>query len=181
MSEIKTISTARLMGEESRTNKYGTELWGFFIEFDDGSKGVANGASKTPKWAESGKVVEATDTGYKTPKGHVKWSISIPKDIPLPDNDGFKGHQSKDGTQTIYKKAQFSSNGGGGSDKGREIAIQACVNQASQVAVQDSKFKSNGFDEERFEYVVEASARVLLKVGDALREGRDLSPSEDPF
>ena len=91
MSEIKTISTARLMGEESRTNKYGTDLWGFFIEFDDGSKGVANGASKTPKWAESGKVVEATDTGYKTPKGHVKWSISIPKDIPLPDNDGFKG------------------------------------------------------------------------------------------
>lgn len=179
MSELKTISTARLMGEESRTNKYGTELWGFFIEFDDGSKGVANGASKAPKWAESGKVVEATDTGYKTPKGHVKWSISIPKDIPLPDNDGFKGHQSKDGAQTIYKKAQFSSNGGRGVDKGREIAVQACVNHGCQVAIQD--MKNNGFDEERFEHVVRISATSMLKVGDALREGRDLSPSEDPF
>ena len=37
MSDIKTRSTARLMGEESRKNKHGTDLWGFFIEFDDGS------------------------------------------------------------------------------------------------------------------------------------------------
>lgn len=168
------------MGEESRKNKHGTDLWGFFIEFDDGSKGVANGASKTPKWAESGKVVEATDTGYKTPKGYVKWSISIPKDIPLPDNDGFKGHQSKDGTQTIYKKANYSNNrGGGGPDKGRDIAVQACVNHGCQVAIQD--MKSNGFDEERFKYVVWTSAKYMLKVGDALREGRELAPSEDPF
>ena len=168
------------MGEESRKNKHGTDLWGFFIEFDDGSKGVANGASKTPKWAESGNVVEATDTGYKTPKGYVKWSISIPKDIPLPDNDGFKGHQSKDGTQTIYKKANYSNNrGGGGPDKGRDIAVQACVNHGCQVAIQD--MKSNGFDEERFKYVVWTSAKYMLKVGDALREGRELAPSEDPF
>ena len=146
---------------------------GELLEFDDGTKGVANGKSKAPRWAEVGKTVEATDSTYKTPKGHTKWKISIPREIPQ-DSEGFTGHQSSDGTQTFYKKANYSNNGAGGSDKGREIAIQACINQASQVAAQDPTFKSSGYNEQ-FKYIVHCIAKDLLEVREAIQEGRDLA------
>lgn len=172
MSQLKTIKSVRLMGDEPRSTPNG-DLWGFWLEFDDGTKGVANGKSKAPRWAEVGATVEATDSTYKTPKGHTKWKISIPREIPQ-DSAGFTGHQSKDGTQTFYKKANYSSNGGGGSDKGREIAIQACINQASQVAAQDPTFKSSGYNEQ-FKYIVYSIAKDLLEVRDAISEGRELA------
>ena len=172
MSQLKTIKTVRLMGDEPRNTPNG-DLWGFWLEFDDGTKGVANGKSKAPRWAEIGKTVEATESEYKTPKGHSKWKISIPRDIPQ-DSQGFTGHQSKDGTQTFYKKANYSNNGGGGTDKGREIAIQACINQASQVAAQDPTFKSSGYNEQ-FKYIVHCIAKDLLEVREAIQEGRDLA------
>jgi len=168
------------MGDEPRSTPNG-DLWGFWLEFDDGTKGVANGKSKAPRWAEAGATVEATDSTYKTPKGHTKWKISIPREIPQ-DSQGYTGHQSSDGTETFYKRPNYSSNGSGGVDKGRDIAIQACVNQACQAAVQDSTFKNNGFDEEKFLYLVDRIARVCLKVGDALREDRELVQEEGaPF
>ena len=168
------------MGDEPRSTPNG-DLWGFWLEFDDGTKGVANGKSKAPRWAEAGATVEATDSTYKTPKGHTKWKISIPREIPQ-DSQGYTGHQSSDGTETFYKRPNYSSNGSSGVDKGRDIAIQACVNQACQAAVQDSTFKNNGFDEEKFLYLVDRIARVCLKVGDALREDRELVQEEGaPF
>jgi len=180
MSQLKTIAKVRLMGDEPRNTPNG-DLWGFWLEFDDGTKGVANGKSKAPRWAEVGATVEATDSTYKTPKGHTKWKISIPREIPE-DSDGFTGHQSRDGTQTFYKKANYSNNGGGGSDKSREIAIQACVNQACQAVVQESTFRNDGFDEEKFLYKVHRIAEICLKVGDALREGRALAHEDaEPF
>ena len=172
MSQLKTIKTVRLMGDEPRSTPNG-DLWGFWLEFDDGTKGVANGKSKAPRWAEVGATVEATDSTYKTPKGHTKWKISIPREIPQ-DSGGFTGHQSKDGTQTFYKKANYSNNGGGGTDKGREIAIQACINQASQVAAQDPTFKTSGYNEQ-FKYIVHCIAKDLLEVRDAISEGRELA------
>jgi len=171
MSQLKTIKTVRLMGDEPRSTPNG-DLWGFWLEFDDGTKGVANGKSKAPRWAEAGATVEATDSTYKTPKGHTKWKISIPREIPQ-DSDGFTGHQSKDGTETFYKRPNYSSNGSSGVDKGREIAIQARINQASQVAAQDPTFKSSGYNEQ-FKYTVDCIARDLLQVRDAIQEGRDL-------
>ena len=171
MSQLKTIKTVRLMGDEPRSTPNG-DLWGFWLEFDDGTKGVANGKSKAPRWAEVGRTVEATDSTYKTPNGHTKWKISIPREIPQ-DSDGFTGHQSKDGTQTFYRKANYSNNGGGGTDKGREIAIQACINQASQVAAQDPTFKTSGYNEQ-FKYIVHCIAKDLLEVREAIQEGRDL-------
>jgi len=171
MSQIKTIKTVRLMGDEPRSTPNG-DLWGFWLEFDDGTKGVANGKSKAPRWAEVGATVEATDSTYKTPKGHTKWKISIPREIPQ-DSQGYTGHQSSDGTETFYKRPNYSSNGSSGVDKGREIAIQACINQASQVAAQDPTFKTSGYNEQ-FKYIVHCIAKDLLEVREAIQEGRDL-------
>jgi hypothetical protein len=179
MSQIKTIKTVRLMGDEPRSTPNG-DLWGFWLEFDDGTKGVANGKSKAPRWAEVGATVEATDSTYKTPKGHTKWKISIPREIPQ-DSQGYTGHQSSDGTETFYKRPNYSSNGSSGVDKGREIAIQACINQASQVAAQDSTFKSGGYNEQ-FKHIVYSIAKDLLEVREAIQEGRDLVQEEGaPF
>ena len=167
MSDLKTIKTVRLMGDEPRNTPNG-DLWGFWLEFDDGTKGVANGKSKAPRWAEAGATVEATDSTYKTPKG--------PQ-----DSQGFTGHQSKDGTETFYKRPSYSSNGSGGVDKGREIAIQACINQACQAAVQDSTFKSNGYSEQ-FKYIVFSIAKDLLEIREAIQEDRELVQEEGaPF
>ena len=179
MSDLKTIKTVRLMGDEPRNTPNG-DLWGFWLEFDDGTKGVANGKSKQPRWAEAGATVEATDSTYKTPKGHTKWKISIPREIPQ-DGQGFTGHQSKDGTETFYKRPNYSNNGSGGVDKGREIAIQACINQACQAAVQDSTFKSNGYSEQ-FKYIVFSIAKDLLEIREAIQEDRELVQEEGaPF
>ena len=151
------------MGDEPRNTPNG-DLWGFWLEFDDGTKGVANGKSKAPRWAEAGATVEATDSTYKTPKGQ-----------------GFTGHQSKDGTETFYKRPNYSSNGSSGVDKGREIAIQACINQACQAAVQDSTFKSNGYSEQ-FKYIVFSIAKDLLEIREAIQEDRELVQEEGaPF
>ena len=172
--DIKTITSVSLKSDKPYRNKYGTDLWAFDIAFNDGSSGIANGASTSPMWAKEGTVVEANDSTYKTNDGATIWRIKIPKEINNgePDGDGYKVTKTSGGTTTFFNRDV--------KDKGREIAIQACINQACSAYAQSPDYKSNGYNE-AFRSSVYEMAKDLLEIRDAISNGTELAQNENPF
>lgn len=171
---LKTIAHTKLKSEKPYRNKYGTDLWAFDITFESGEDGIANGASVNPYWEEAGTVVEARDSTYKTNDGKIIWKIKPAEDMNdgKPDSDGFKVKQSADGTSTGFFRDR--------PDKSREIAIQACVNQASVAATKDPHYVQNGYTEQ-FKHTVFSIATDLLEVRDAISNDTQLAVEENPF
>ena len=171
--ELKTIISAELKSDKPYRNKYGTDLWAFDISFDDGAEGIANGASTSPAWAKEGTLVEANDSTYKTKDGKIIWRIKIPNDYDdgKPDEGGFVVTKSSTGTSTGFSRQQ---------DRGREIAIQACINQACSATAQSPYYRANGYNE-TFKKVVHEMAKDLLEIRDAISSGSELTVDEDPY
>tara|TARA_R110002110_G_scaffold36846_1_gene122459 strand:- start:374 stop:895 length:522 start_codon:yes stop_codon:yes gene_type:complete len=171
---LKTITHTKLKSTKPYRNKYGTDLWAFDIAFESGESGIANGASMNPYWEEAGTVVQATDSTYKDSDGNTIWKIKPAEDMNAgkPDSDGFKVKQSTDGTSTGFVRER--------PDKSREIAIQACINQASLAATRDPHYVQNGYTEQ-FKQTVSAIATDLLEVRDAITNNKPLVMEENPF
>ena len=171
--ELKTIISAELKSDKPYRNKYGTDLWAFDISFDDGAEGIANGASTSPRWAQEGTLVEATDSTYKTKDGKIIWRIKIPDDYDdgKPDEGGFVIKKSSTGTSTGFSRQQ---------DRGKEIAIQACINQACSATAQSPYYRENGYNE-KFKQMVYEMVKDLLEVRDAISSGSELTVDEDPY
>jgi hypothetical protein len=172
--DIKTITSVSLKSDKPYRNKYGTDLWAFDIAFSDGSTGIANGASTSPIWAKPDTVVEANDSTYKTKDGSTIWRIKMPKEMNegQPDADGYKATKTSGGTTTFFNRDV--------KDKGREIAIQACINQACSAYAQSPDYKSNGYNE-AFKSSVYEMAKDLLEIRDAISNGTELAQNENPF
>lgn len=170
--ELKTIISVKLKSKRPYRNKYGTDLWAFDIFFDDGTEGIANGASTSPPWAEEGTLVEATDSTYKA-NGKIIWRIKIPNDYDdgKPDEGGFVVTKSSTGTSTGFSRQP---------DRGREIAIQACINQACSATARSPYYRENGYNE-TFKKVVYEMAKDLLEIRDAISSGSELPVDEDPY
>ena len=171
---LKTIANTKLKSTTPYRNKYGTDLWAFDIAFESGEDGIANGASMNPYWEEAGTVVQATDSTYKDKDGKTIWKIKPAEEMNAgkPDSGGFKVTKSSDGTSTGFSRDR--------PDKSREIAIQACINQASLAATKDPHYIQNGYTEQ-FKETVFSIATDLLEVRDAISSGSELTVDEQPF
>lgn len=171
--ELKKIISAELKSDKPYRNKYGTDLWAFDISFDDGAEGIANGASTSPAWAKEGTLVEANDSTYKTKDGKIIWRIKIPNDYNdgKPDDNGFVVTKSSTGTSTGFTRQP---------DRGREIAIQACINQACSATAQSPHYRENGYNE-TFKQAVYEMAKDLLEVRDAISSGSELTVEKNPY
>ena len=174
--DIKTITQVALLPGKPYRNKYGTDLWAFSIGFGDGTKGIANGASTSPMWAKEGTVVEATDSTYKSADGSTIWRIKMPKELNNgeADSDGYTTTKTEGGTTTMFSR-DFKTK-----DKGREIAIQACINQACSAVARSPHYRENGYGQS-FKVLVYEMAKDLLEVRDAISNGTEMVQEDSPF
>jgi hypothetical protein len=114
---IKTIKSAKCMGDPFQTDN--GQLYNQWVEFDDGSKGLAFSQSAQAPYG-AGDSVEVTDTGKKTQKGASKLKIK-----KVQGDTSF-------GSQSPSVGAQTPSQGFGG-DKDKQIQIGMDINNMTRL------------------------------------------------
>ena len=179
----KTVTKAEVRRDDNNVIKKDKTDWGEFftlyVEFDDGSDGIARAKKEDPAWCGIGTLVDVTIPGgtyQDTGKAFLK--------IKLPESGGgfsnsFGMSKDNTGTSTTFSSGRMAKPSKSGEPSVDEkISTQASVNHASIVVMNDPYFKTNGVTDSFAKDVYDVAVK-LKEVRDAIIENRELKVFDD--
>lgn len=162
MEKVK-IAEARQIGEGFKTQQ-GSTLYTFGVTLEDGRKVVANAQSTDPWWGKNGAEVIMELKGQQTTKGMEKVSLKRPD---APQGGGYGKPASS-----------HAPHSGGGKFDTKGIEVGQALNKAVDVLAA-TELRENGYNPDKFEQQLYQVASQILRVGEFLREGKEMPKGDD--